>query len=153
MSDHKHADADDGYFRVIIELDPFGRVSMTRDMELIRTILLKIQERKDLKAQVLKIDGVEDAVLSRHVEMLFQKGFLDGSPVTNIPAGLADILIRDLSWSGHDFASAVRNDGIWSNIKKSFSPGDLATMPLSVIRDVAVGLLKEWAKKQVGLSD
>jgi hypothetical protein len=43
---------------------------MTRDMELIRKILLEIQSRKDLEPREVKIEGYNDVILGRHIELL-----------------------------------------------------------------------------------
>ncbi len=41
-----------------------------RDMELIRRILLKIQARETVDPEHLEMEGVDDAVLGRHVELI-----------------------------------------------------------------------------------
>jgi Hypothetical protein (DUF2513) len=53
---------------------------MTRDMELARKIFSAIQARKDAEPIMgMTIDGYEPATVMRHVEMLFNAGFIDGA--------------------------------------------------------------------------
>lgn len=125
---------------------------MTRDMELIRQILLQIEARKDLSLKPVEIDGADPVILGRHVEMLYQAGFIEGpKPISALSTGMPYIIVRDLSWSGHDFISALKNEGVWNKIKQSYSPEQLASFPLEVIKTIGVGLLTAWAKQQVGL--
>ncbi len=63
------------------------------------------------------------------------------------------IVVRDLSWQGHDFAAAIQNESVWATIKQKLSPNELATMPLTIIKDVGVALLKAYAMRKLGLSD
>jgi hypothetical protein len=60
--------------------------------------------------------------------------------------------VKDLTWAGHDFADTVGNDRVWTKMKQKFSPGELVSMPLDIIKQVGVGLLTEMAKSQAGLS-
>lgn len=123
---------------------------MTRDMELIRKILLVVQARKDIAPRPLVIDGVDDDVLGRHVEMLFDAGMLDGVSGRSGSKYYKHVLIRDLSWNGHDFLSALSNETVWAKLKETLS-GELTTLPLSVLKDAGVALLKEWVKQKIGL--
>jgi len=52
-------------------------VDVKRDMELVRQILLTVQAKTSLEPELIKIDGHDDAIVGRHVEMLFDNGFLE----------------------------------------------------------------------------
>ncbi|MER8753034.1 DUF2513 domain-containing protein [Mesorhizobium sp. M1050] len=67
----------------------------------------------------------------------------------NAPYAL--VFMKDLSWEGRDFLAALQNKGVWNQIKQSFSAAELAGLPLSVVKDLGLGLLKECAKSKVGL--
>jgi Hypothetical protein (DUF2513) len=139
--------------QIIVELDPVGVVAMTRDMELIRKIISAVQARKDAAPEMgMTIEGYDPAVVMRHVEMLFNAGFIDGTQ-RGTAGGKPLIVVRDLSWSGHDFASAIENEGIWATIKQKLTPAELATVPLSIVKDAAVAMLKTYIMGKLGLSD
>lgn len=138
---------------VILDLYPRGRAAMQRDMDLIRRIVLAVQAKGDLMPRKVEIDGPEPWVLARHVELLYDAGMLDGTktkhPVSGEPP---TIFVRDLSGPGHDFAAALANDTVWGQIKQKVTPGELAAMPLKVIKDVGVAALQAWLLGRLGLS-
>jgi hypothetical protein len=139
---------------ITIMLDPNGKALMTRDMELIRRILLEIGSWKDIEPHAIEIDEPDKIKLFRHIEMLHKQGMLEieGNIHRSTSTGHIDrVLVKDMSWDGHDLIASLGNKTVWSKIKKSFSEEDLISMPLSVLKDVGVGLLKSWAMKEVGL--
>jgi hypothetical protein len=125
---------------------------MTRDMELIRKIISEIQSRNDPQMRMLEIDGYDANVVGRHVEMLIEAGYVAGT-VQNLSMGTQLVpFVTDLTWDGHDLAAAIQNEGIWAKIKQSLSPAELATAPLSIIKDIAVRMLKAYLMQKAGLS-
>jgi hypothetical protein len=137
--------------RITVALNPCGRVLMTRDMELVRRIIVAVQSRKDISPQSLEVSGYDETTVARHLEMLIKADYVEGivSRPTSVPHPL--ILVTDLSWAGHDLAAAIINEGVWQKIKQSYSAGELATMPLDIIKKVGVGLLAKWAESKAGL--
>ena len=125
---------------------------MTRDMELIRKIVLAIETRKEATLQMVEIEGVDKAILARHLEMMLHADLIEGEETGTYNAPYPTISVKDLSWSGHDFAAVLGNETVWGKIKQSFSERDLIRMPLDIIGKIGVGLLTEWAKTKVGLS-
>jgi hypothetical protein len=130
-----------------------ARVLMTRDMDLIRKIVLEIEARKGVEPRPLTIEGVDPIVLLRHLEMMHKAGLLEAQVFYSDSAdNLPDIMdVTDLSWEGHDFAAVVKNENIWGKMKAVFPAAELAGMPLSVIKDVGIALLKDWAKTRLGI--
>jgi hypothetical protein len=51
---------------------------MTRDMELVRKIFAEIKGRQDAQLHSMEIVGVDEGVLSRHLEMLMDAHLIDG---------------------------------------------------------------------------
>jgi hypothetical protein len=139
--------------QIILALSPNGRAMMVRDMELIRKILLEVEARKSLEPTTVKIAGIEPLVLHRHVEMLFRGGFLEARNVVGIHdnTGVDKIFVKDLTWDGHEFIGALKNEGVWNKIKQTFSADELATFPFAVLKTIGVGLLTAYAKQKVGL--
>jgi hypothetical protein len=138
-------------FPFMIALDSGGRAVMTRDMELIRKIFIAIQKRKDTRPSMLEIEGADEAILARHLEMLLSAGLIEGQKSVPLDRGIPMVLVKDLSWEGHDFAATLLNDTVWLQIKKKFSAADLATLPLAVFKSAGTALLEHWAKAQLGL--
>ena len=127
---------------------------MTRDMELIRLILLEIKTRKTAKPASVRIAGADEAVVFRHLEMLHQEGLIqiEGTIHRSSSTGEIDrILVRDMTWAGHDLIGVMENEGVWNKIKQSFSAEQLVGMSLTTLKAIGVGLATELAKSTVGL--
>jgi len=136
----------------IVMIDPKGRVAMTRDMELIRKIILEIQARKDAKFSSVEIPNYDGATVARHLELMLDAALIEGQKLDGHDVPFPFVVVKDLTWAGHDFAAALANENVWGRIKKTFSPADLAAMPLGVLKELGTSLLMQWAKGQLGLS-
>lgn len=135
----------------ILMLDPNGRTAVTRDMELIRKIVLAIQAKRDARPEGIEIPDYDGAAVARHLEMMLEAGLIEGQAVDGMDMPFPFVAVKDLSWSGHDFASALANENVWGSIKKAFSPSDIAAMPLGLLKDLGLSLLSQWAKSKLGL--
>lgn len=123
---------------------------MRRDMELIRAILRDVQQRQDADYAAVRIAGYEGWIVGRHVELLRDAGYLEASETLDDEDGPL-IMVRDLTWGGHDFAAALNNDTVWAKMKQQFSAADLATLPLTILKTAGIKLLEAWALKRIGL--
>jgi hypothetical protein len=139
-------------FQAIIALDPLGRAAMQRDMEVVREIVRQIQAKNTLNPARIEIDGQEEWIVARHLEILMQAGLIDG--VISRPIGRAypSVLVKDMSWAGHDFAAVVLNDTVWGKIKQKLSPSELATAPLALIGTIGTKLLEAYLLNKTGLT-
>jgi hypothetical protein len=95
---------------------------MQRDMDLIRTILLKVEmdqklggEFQSVNATTLGITDHTDAEVMYHLVMLVEAGFLVGN--TKL-AGIGEIVISKLTWNGHEFLDDIRDPEIWRKTKE-----------------------------------
>ncbi len=124
---------------------------MIRDMELIREILLTIQARPDSMLQRFTLDGYDQNVVGRHVQLLVQEGYLDGKVHDSSLQHQLTCFVSDLTWKGHDFVAAIQNDTVWEKIKNAMSPKELATAPITLIKTLGMRLLEDHLKQLVGL--
>ncbi|MGA8613997.1 MAG: DUF2513 domain-containing protein [Xanthobacteraceae bacterium] len=145
------AEAGTTSLRIIIALDPCGRATITRDMELIRNILARVEARKDAQPRLLEMPEVYLTVLDQHMRLLFQAGFIDGIEHASSMKDSPDYSMRDLTWEGHDFLAALKNETVWAKIKAKLSPADLASVPFAVLKEVASALLLDTLKQTFGL--
>ena len=120
---------------------------MTRDNELIRQIILAIKARKDATPQALEVDGADKAIVARHLEMLLDVALLEKLRAFNA-APYPMILVKDLTWSGHDLAAVMENETVWGQFKQRLSPSELVQIPLPVLKNVGIGLLTTWLKSR-----
>lgn len=108
-------------FHFIIALNPQGRAAMTRDMDLIRKIIVNIQSRNDVSPREVTIADEEEWKVVRHLELLLQAGLIEA--FVNCPglgpSSLPKFSVIDLTMSGHDFAATIQNESVWSELKES----------------------------------
>ena len=89
---------------------------MKRDMELIRKILLVVASGQTNSS----IDGYDDNTVKYHKALVIEAGLAEGSVTPNhtgnreIPAF---VMLKKLTWSGHDFIDAIASDSNWSKVK------------------------------------
>lgn len=128
---------------------------MQRDMDLMRDILLAVQERTDAEPKEIKIDGhPNENVVTRHIELLHAAKYLEiaGNKPTYTSAGKPVYLVKDLTWDGHQFISAIKNDEIWSKLKSELSAAKLLPAPTEVIKYAAIEIGKSVIKQHLGLA-
>jgi hypothetical protein len=99
----------------------------------------------------VRIDGIDNDLLARHVEMLFDAGLLDGTAMGNVFGTYRNIHVKDLSWDGHEFIDAISKEGVWKKLKETLSPAEISTLPLKVIKDTSIALLTSIVKAKFGL--
>ena len=115
---------------------------MKRDMELIRLSLLEV-ERKEPAPD---LSGYTEDQKVYHMALCIEAGLVDGEIVKDgdgYPAATAAVR---LTWKGHEFLDAARNDTIW---KKAL--GHVKKAGIAVTLPVLEDLLKKGAKELLGL--
>ncbi|MFJ6030591.1 DUF2513 domain-containing protein [Bacillus toyonensis] len=123
---------------------------MKRDMELVRNILIQIEEnnpRTVVKLIMEENDKFTEDEIDYHLKLMVDAGLIDGQAKRVMGGGLL-VNIRGLTWLGHDFLDAARNDKVWEKANETAeSKGlDLRSLPLEVVKDFLV----ESAKALIG---
>jgi hypothetical protein len=120
---------------------------MKRDFDLIRSILLQVEAApagKIIESFSLP-DGTNGSTFIEHIQLLIDEGFVEGELM---PAGDSNAVIdiRRLTWKGHDFLDAARNDSNWKH-----AMGKVAKATGTVSLEVLKAFLDDLAKKALGL--
>src|SRR5262245_22030484 len=90
---------------------------MKRDLDLIRKIVLKIEEAPTGWApQGLKIEGYEDDQIGYHSYLIVDAGLARGQDVTHFGSSGPTWIITNLTTAGHDFAQAARDQTRWKSV-------------------------------------
>jgi purine nucleoside phosphorylase len=109
---------------------------MKRDMELIRTLLLR-SEGDEAAVRIADTYSVEERAY--HVQLMVDAGFVEAIVHRNADGAPIGAITSRLTWAGHDFLDAMRDDTIWKKAKEHvLKPGASWTFDL----------LKEWLKVQ-----
>jgi len=121
-------------------------IEMTRNMDLIRELLLKIEANPLVNGRqgvTLEPSDIESQCSSEemdyHVELLMDGGFLKGK------MGPVHPVVSMLTWKGHEFVDDIKDQGVWHSTKDRIKglPG--------VALDVIAELAKAEVRKRLGL--
>ena len=120
---------------------------MKRDMELIRELLLFFEEKtgpEHVGPGEIEIGGYDPLAIHHHVLLLCEAGLLTCERITSstTPERLVDALPFDLSWEGHEFLDAARDETIWSKAKELLKDKGM-TVGLAVLQALLVSLAKQ----------
>ena len=128
---------------------------MTRGMDLIRELLLKL-EALPLPPGALAVLNGHDAEISiggysgeqigYHLDLLREAGFIE-SPGSQPMDG---VTFRRLSWPGHDFLDSVRSPDVWKKTKKGVDAAGGFTIDL--IKDLAKGFVRKQIAEKTGIA-
>lgn len=120
---------------------------MKRDLDLIRNIL-KAVEAVPAGGVLRELEGFDDVdapTFNEHVALLIDAGYLEGRVVRG-NMGIAAVRVIGLTWQGHDFIAAARDERLWVKAKKAvLGQGAAFTM------DLLLGWLKKEISGQLGL--
>ena len=118
---------------------------MKRDMDLIRDILLRIEQAPYTLGFVeLEIEGRSTEEISYHIKILCQAGLVEATDLSTMGGPLWRA--RDLTWAGHEFLGAAKDASVWNKAKSL-----LINKTGGVIFEVLKPLLVEMVRAQVGL--
>ena len=88
---------------------------MKRDLELIRKIVLAVEDSDGGRAPQLTFEGYSSSDVGYHAHLLVDAGLARGVDVTNMGSEAPQALITDLTWAGHEFAALARDDDRWQH--------------------------------------
>ena len=115
---------------------------MKRDMDLIRLLLLQIEGEPPAP----HLSGYTDQQKLYHLALLIEADLVDGRVVHNGQAEVAQAHVIRLTWKGHEFLDAARDQGVWDQAWKK-----LREQGFQVTIAVMTELLTAVAKSRLGL--
>lgn len=119
---------------------------MKRDMDLVRAILLAIDEANDRinMDHLVPIGpgGADEQTVAYHLGMLIDEaGYVKGIKAHTF-AGKNWINL-DLTWAGHEFLDQVRDDDVWRKVKGAANKAGAFSI------DLMAGLAKGFARAKL----
>lgn len=117
-----------------------SKTEMRRDMELVRTILLEVEKAPFDGGWVeLKVEGRDRNEVAYHVMLLHQAGLIEAMDLSTM--GAVNWAPRWLTWAGHEFLEAARDENLWETAKTTVRER-AGGVPFEVLKGVLVGLIK-----------
>ena len=119
---------------------------MKRDMDLIRKILLALEEASPpglfLKQLPFSINGYSQQLVGYHLLLLEDAGYVRNRPVKG-----DEVYPLRMTNQGHEFLDVARNEKGWKEVTEKAAKA-VGGVGLSVLRE----MLSLWVKTQVGLT-
>lgn len=119
-------------------------IILKRDLNLIRNMLLRIEELNSTK-QKITIENFLDlcadpALISLHIELLIDSNYIETSEPIYCGV-IKDFLIYRITSDGYDYLDSIRENSIWERTENMlFKVGGSAA--LDVVKSVAVSIIK-----------
>jgi Hypothetical protein (DUF2513) len=113
---------------------------MKRDMELIRKMILAIEDSSDGYAPYpMSIEGYTDGQIGYHAFLLVDAGLASGTNITTTADLGPSYRLSHLTAAGHDFADSARVQFIWDEV--------MTTMKEQGVVSASIDLLKRLLDK------
>lgn len=119
---------------------------MQRDLNLIRQMLIAIENAPSGWAPELNFDGYSNDQINYHAYLLIDAGLARGHDITTLTSDGPEGAITHLTWEGHEFAAAARNESRWNK-----AMGVVAEEGGNITLDVMKQLLVSFMKASIGL--
>jgi hypothetical protein len=122
---------------------------MKRDFDLIRKLLLYFEEKpNDRHVKVPPIEGYSDLQIEYHLRLMYEAGLLRCEVMSSstTPERVIRVIPFGLTWQGHEFLDASRNETIW---KKAIE--QVKESGLSLTLGALQTLLVERIKREFGI--
>ena len=123
---------------------------MKRDMDLIRQLMLKIEELPESDSDVVA-DAVSAAERRRDVDyqlrLLTDAGFVRGIAAHSMDGD--HWLDLNLTWEGHELLDTIRDPAVWRKTKDGLTK--VGGMGLEMMAGVAKAYAKELIKEKLGI--
>jgi len=125
---------------------------LKRDMDLVRDLLLQIEEFDQGLGGDVEIEAGDRApqVIAEHLRLLLEARLIDGDVVPDDQYAFDHIVPTRLTWAGHDFLDTVRDPEIWKKTKEGALSAKGFTLDL--LQDLAKGFIKKQIEERTGIT-
>ena len=124
-------------------------LDMKRDMDLIRSLLLEIEEKDGGTGASISITNSENSKeqITEHLFLLKGAELIEAVDASHLSG--RGVIVRRLTWHGHDFLDSVRDEEVWKFTKNGAAAAGGFTVDL--LKAIAKGYLKKKIKDQTGI--
>ncbi|KAF0231288.1 MAG: hypothetical protein FD175_1157 [Beijerinckiaceae bacterium] len=124
---------------------------MKRDMDLIRLLLIEIEE-KALEPyaglQGLEVEGFPSSQINYNLDILIKSGMIEGE-VQIYFGGESTHFIQGITWLGHDFLDDIRDPDLWAKTKNGAN--QIKSWSIETIKEIVKGLIKKQVEEYTGV--
>ena|SRR5665647_349344 len=110
---------------------------MKRDMDLVRLILLEIEEKyRSTAIYNLTIEGYDIETIAYHCKIIFDAGLISDYKAQYASNKIYGFGVGSLTWDGNDFLEKIRDNSQWKKVKDTISQKGLP-MVIETIKSIA----------------
>ena len=114
---------------------------MKRDMDLVRLILLEIEDKyRSTAIYDLAIDGYDTEMVAYHCKILYDAGLISDYKAQYADNEIYVFGVGSLTWDGNDFLEKIRDDSQWKKVKETITKKGLPLV-VDTIKSVANALI------------
>jgi hypothetical protein len=127
---------------------------MKRELDLIRAILLQLEQDIDWKGklyafglgddQKIVVEGYTDEQVYCHLLMLLESPFVEGRRFLS-----GEIEVKSITWDGREFLDSIRDPGSWGKVKDAAEK--VGGVGLGFMWDIAKVVIRGELKTKLGL--
>lgn len=122
-----------------------GGIHMKRDMDLIRKLLIKIEEvyepgMVNINVKNVLIDGYDTNTIMEHLRLMDDAGLFQGIQAKQYVTGSTIVSIGNLTNKGYDTLEEFKNDTVWNQTKEIVAEKGLPLI-IDVFKDVASAVI------------
>jgi hypothetical protein len=111
-------------------------------MDLVRELLITIEDRPSGSSGDIAVEGYDRPNVAYHLALLHEAGLINGRVDHVFGDPIPRVIVERLSWSGHEFLDAARNQTVWARTKAIVREkgGDI---PFAVLRELLVSTTRQ----------
>lgn len=114
---------------------------MKRDMDLVRLILLEIEDKyRSTAIYDLSIDGYDTETVAYHCKILHEAGLISDYKAQYADNEIYVFGVGSITWDGNDFLEKIRDDSQWKKVKEIITKKGLPLI-IESIKSVANALI------------
>ena len=124
---------------------------MKRDMDLVRKLLAYFEDKADdqhVLTSTIALEGyaADPLMIDYHLILLYEAGFIAGEPSRTNTGRVISVLPFRLTWEGHEFLAAARDESVWKKVKSKLTAG-AGDVPITLLKE----LLMQTMRAQLGI--
>jgi hypothetical protein len=124
---------------------------MKRDPDLVRNILLALENKAGsndvVTAKKMTLDSWSEEEINYHLLLLLEADYIKGKDSSSDNRTI--VFVTRLTWEGHEFLDAARDNGRWEKAKSAISK--VGGWSFEVIKPILIELAKDAIKTSLGL--
>ena len=117
---------------------------MKRDMDLLRSLLLKVEEQPfNGPFPIIEIQGHSKDEVAYHARLAQEAGFVEAHFSMS-----GDFFVRRLTYAGHEFLDAAREDKLWNKAKDTVLK-NAGTLTMDALKTALSMLMQQAARGMI----